>query len=483
MFQKEQQQSIVHVKPHWKNNLSKGEKAEINKIKNDDSVRDLGTDKNLGPALLQTDWIKSETLNHLNDSNSYCVITQKEWMQCRYKVIEHREQLMSIFDHLIDDKSVKYLRSFDECSKSLEPANFYIIPKIYKTPMASRPIEALLNYITRPISVFIDEFVKPVITMTTVLRDSGELVQIFESTEFPRECYLVTADVSALYPNVDTKKALIAIDLLLKEAKSQFTPLLVQLARLVFENNFLKTKFTENIFQQVFGTAMGTPFSVTAANAFLYYHEKDLIFLYRDNIALYKRFIDDIILLWTGPHAMLLEFLNAFNTKDPRIKITYKISDNAVSFLDLYIYKDLSSSLLQFSTYQKPLYKYLYIPFESFHPASSKKAFIKGKLVRYVRNSSTMQSFVVIRDLFWKRLRLRGYPFKFLFPLFRSIKYSNRCQWLKKSTVKRASRPVIFRTTYNCSHTRIKKVLENYLPDLKCIVAYKSTVTLAQLCK
>ena len=163
-------------------------------VQNDDSVRVLGTDKNLGPALLQTDWVKSETLNHLNDSNSYCVITQKEYMQCRYKVTERREQLMSIFDHLIDDKSVKYLRSFDECSKSLEPANFYIIPKIHKTPMASRPIAASLNYITRSISVFIDDFVKPVITMSTVLRDSGELVQMFESTEFPRECCLVTSD-------------------------------------------------------------------------------------------------------------------------------------------------------------------------------------------------------------------------------------------------------------------------------------------------
>ena len=120
MFQKELQQSIVHVKLHWKSNLSKEERAEIDKIKNDDSVRVLGTDKKLGPAVLQTDWVKAETLNHLNDSNSCCVITQKERMQCRYKVIERREQLMFIFDHSIDDTSVTYLRSFDECSRHSE---------------------------------------------------------------------------------------------------------------------------------------------------------------------------------------------------------------------------------------------------------------------------------------------------------------------------------------------------------------------------
>ena len=132
---------------------------------------------------------------------------------------------------------------------------------------------------------------------------------------------------------------------------------------------------------------------------------------------------------------------------------------------------------------QKPLNKYLYIPFESFHPASSKRAFIKGELMRYARNSSTQQAFVDTRELFWKRLRLRGYPFKFLLPLFRGVKYSNRLKWFKRSNRKGSDRPVVFKTTYNCSHARIRSVLEQYLPNVKCIVACKSTATLANLCK
>ena len=47
------------------------------------------------------------------------------------------------------------------------------------------------------------------------------------------------------------------------------TPLLVQLARLIFENNFLKSKFSGDIYHQTFGIAMGTPFAVTAANVLL----------------------------------------------------------------------------------------------------------------------------------------------------------------------------------------------------------------------
>ena len=103
---------------------------------------------------------------------------------------------------------------------------------------------------------------------------------------------------------------------------------------------------------------------------------------------LYNRFIDDIFAIWHDPLQPLLEFLDALKYKHDRIKLTYVISERSISFLDLFLYKDQAFNTLQFSTFQKPLNKYLYIPFESFHPASNKSAFIKGELMRYARNSS-----------------------------------------------------------------------------------------------
>ena len=177
------------------------------------------------------------------------------------------------------------------------------------------------------------------------------------------------------------------------------TPLLIQLARLVFDNNYLSSEFSPDIFHLVFGIAMGTPFAVTAANAFMFHHEKDIVEYYSQYLKLYKRFIDDIFAIWCGPKGIFLEFLNALNSKTDRIKLTYCISDSSISFLDLFLYRDTSSNVLQFSTFQKPLNKYLYIPFESFHSSSNKKAFIKGELMRYVRNSSSFNSFCETREI------------------------------------------------------------------------------------
>ena len=139
--------------------------------------------------------------------------------------------------------------------------------------------------------------------------------------------------------------------------------------------------------------------------------------------------------------------------------------------------------MLQFSTFQKPLNKYLYIPFESFHPSSNKKAFIKGELMRYARNSSSFKSFSETRDRFWKRLRLRGYPFAFLLPLFREIRYSDRKKWLLQKAKNRSQRATVFKTTFNCSHARIRNVINRIMPEIDCTVCYKATVTLANLCK
>ena len=61
--------------------------------------------------------------------------------------------------------------------------------------MASRPIAASHSYITRPISIYVDEIVKPNISMPTVLRDSKELIQILESIKITPDCLLVTAYV------------------------------------------------------------------------------------------------------------------------------------------------------------------------------------------------------------------------------------------------------------------------------------------------
>ena len=90
------------------------------------------------------------------------------------------------------------------------------------------------------------------------------------------------------------------------------------------------------------------PSQLPAANAFMLRHEKNIVNQYSQYLQLYKRFIDDIIVVWTGPRDLLLEFINTLvlNTKDDRIKITFDISDSSIPFLDLLLFKDLEKNTI-----------------------------------------------------------------------------------------------------------------------------------------
>ena len=78
--------------------------------------------------------------------------------------------------------------------------------------------------------------------------------------------------------------------------------------------------------------------------------------------------------------------------------------------------------------------------------------------MRYARNSSSFASFAETREKFWRRLRVRVYPFRFLLPLFRAIRYSYRKGWLRSKPNKRSgvNKTIVLKTTFNCSHARIK---------------------------
>ncbi|KAJ7076043.1 hypothetical protein B0H15DRAFT_791142, partial [Mycena belliarum] len=89
------------------------------------------------------------------------------------------------------------------------------------------------------------------------------------------------------------------------------------------------------------------------------------------------------------------------------------------------------------SVYQKALNAYLYIPWKSCHSEDSKRAWVKGELIRYVRICSNELDFVRIRNDFASRLRERGYPGLWLRRIFDEIQYkAERPTALKSSAPK-----------------------------------------------
>ena len=230
----------------------------------------------------------------------------------------------------------------------------------------------------------------------------------------------------SLYTNIPIKDCIIAIDLFSHAHCRELIPLITELSRYILTNNYFVAD--GRIYHQINGLAMGTPMAVVAANIYMAQLESR-VYEYR-NVSFFRRFIDDIFLVWNGNHQDLDTFLHFFNNLTETIKIKWIVSTTQVTFLDICIFKDGNS--LAVKPYQKPLNRYLYIPFNSYHPSHTKASFITAELTRYVRLSSKKCDFLLIRRKFFNRLLNRGYPTWLLLPLFDRVSYDHRNIYLTR---------------------------------------------------
>ena len=125
-------------------------------------------------------------------------------------------------------------------------------------------------------------------------------------------------------------------------------------------------------------------------------------------IILRTELISNVLLVSTGCHIWILGFLSVRN---PPIVLNSPLTKNhltsiCISRLGLFI------------------------------PTATRKLLLKVSLFVTAGVVQPLNFVNAVRHKFWERLRLRGYPFKFLLPIFRSVTYADRSTLLKPFSIK-----------------------------------------------
>ena len=83
------------------------------------------------------------------------------------------------------------------------------------------------------------------------------------------------------------------------------------------------------------GTAMGTRAAPTFANIFMAKIDKWVLTASNSCAYFFKRFIDEIFMLWTGSETEFLDFMTQINSIHPTIKFThsYNLEERSTTFL------------------------------------------------------------------------------------------------------------------------------------------------------
>jgi hypothetical protein len=409
------------------------------KARNDIIVKPA--DKNLGLTLIGRDWYMRECFRQLSDEATYEEILG---VPVEEVVIRCRQKAMATIDAMsfkLPANERRWLVA--NTNKSSAIPEFYIMPKLHKTPVKGRPIVASHSWCTTPLSIWCANRLKPVVDrLPTVLRDTQDLLARLHAVDLGPDTpvTLSTADVESLYTNIPIDDAIVAVYVTIAPL---FDPHdaqdFMRALELVLRNNYIS--FDGRIYYQKRGLAMGTPLAPPVANTFMAWLEKRMFTLHPQiKPLIYVRYLDDIFVVQVKGMVPRAHLWTALLGMHPNISLTCMHSPRSVDFLDLVIYREGCNLLHR--VHQKAMNKYLYISPYSCHPKHVITGFVRTELIRYARNSSTLADYLRICRAFSQRLRERGFHPCFLRHVFETVQFG-----VYPVRVERP-RPMVFKIEY-----------------------------------
>ena len=151
------------------------------------------------------------------------------------------------------------------------------------------------------------------------------------------------------------------------------------------------------------------------------------------NPLLWLRFLDDILMLWSGDQDQLQAFLTHLNQQMTHINFTMTSSQQSTTFLDLEIYKShrfRRSSTLDTKLFIKPTNPQTFLHYNSCHPASTFSTIVKGELLRALRATSDVETYSITVAKLMERFLQRGYPKEFFLGVADTVTFGDRADLL-----------------------------------------------------
>lgn len=200
--------------------------------------------------------------------------------------------------------------------------------------------------------------------------------------------------MSSLYTNIGHENAISAT----KWAMNKYSNLISKQKKFILrclafglQHNYFW--FNSEYYRQLNGIGMGAKYAPSVANLFMSEWEEQAIYNNTPTqLIMYRRFIDDCIMLWKGKEEPLRRFLEELNNNEKNIELNYEVNTQSAQFLDLEI--ELTNNGTTTKTFFKPVKRNRFIPVDSclFDPWLINIP--KGQFVHLRRNCTEKNTFL-----------------------------------------------------------------------------------------
>ena len=426
-------------------NLTQIQRRVLHQLRQRTDIIILNTDKNLGIAVIKREeYILSIYLEHFSDDNLYNIL---DLDQATHLMAEAQRKITNLIytnmSVLSEPERTYFCQAFEQKYRT---ALFYGLPKIHKPKkngyFRTRPVVSKCGTFVEIASKWVDYHLQQLTPLfQSYLKDSFHLLHDLQKIQIPKTCQLFTADAVSMYTYIDIKHALETMNTWFVNNEQLLPPLfpthlILELLSIIMTHNVFK--FGDLHYHQLSGTAMGT--AVAPIFALLYYgihEETTLLPKFRSNIIYYRRFIDDIFVLWNPLHDDDCNHVS-FEKDLAFGKLEWKMEPPTTKtvFLDLNI--EINRGKIKTSTHHKPLNLHLYIPPKSAHPPKVLYGLIAGSIRRFWLQNSNPKDYRKNIVFLFDRLVARGHDRATLLPLFSraSRMFFKKMEQLKPSSMK-----------------------------------------------
>ena len=249
-----------------------------------------------------------------------------------------------------------------------------------------------------------------------------------------------------------------------------------------FDNYFF---FSDTIYKQNDGVAMGSPLGPHLANIFMGFMEKRWLQECPIDFkpVLYRRYVDDTFLLFKSDSHFDL-FLNYLNSKHPNISFTCdKEENNILPFLDIKIKRTENEFIT--SIYRKPTFTGLLSKYYAFSPKQNKENLIYTLTVRAFRICSNYFQLDEELQFLKKVLQANGYPLKFIeYTIGKMLKKLYKPIDFKETLNYNVPKAKIYFSTYYLGDLSkqmandIKKIVGQSFPQIQLLIIFKAHSTI-----
>ena len=276
--------------------------------------------------------------------------------------------------------------------------SFFGLIKLHKDDLPIRPVVSYNNAPASKIAKFLNNHLRNVTNFNPSfsVKNSLHLIDSLKNLTIPYNAKLVSFDVKNLFTNIPVEEVTEIIERTLITNKTPPAVIIetLDLLKTCTDQNYFK--FGESFFLQQTGLPMGSLLSPLLAEIFMNSFESNFLKTqnqFTKNILIWRRYVDDVLAIWTGSTRQLNAFLKFLNSIHPKIQFTMEIqSDEAsINFLDLTI--SITNNALNFNIFRKPTHTDTVIPASSNHPHKHKHAAFHSMIHRLLHVPLTPTNF------------------------------------------------------------------------------------------